>query len=175
MRFTRVLVIPLGALALSGCGDPAERFPVAEDFCEEEDRTLSDEEKKVVALREAYLDGGGPQYLRRYIDEKSDEDVETNQLQTLISDYLVSDPLCCQILTPDHLGNEVINDQTFYTADQLYFDRKWGYVADLFIFWEKDGKSDRYRIDGAFEKEDLRKGWALMVNNCGHFRGFDRG
>lgn len=133
---------------------------------------------------ESFAYQAGPNYIRDYLNKITSTNAPEIEIIQAVSKYLKDNPLCCQILKPDHLGNQVWNGDGFM-ADQRYIDAyEWGYVADVYIF----NKRPFYKIDTAFNIKDLylewdgtagkgmgQRGWPYMMNNCGEVKNFDVG
>lgn len=168
------LLIAGVSLVLSGCTDTSKKFPPARDYCETFSRTLSPEEKKVTILTRMYFAGKHPKYIADFVESDAGPEPNEQQVRSAISKYLAKDPLCCQLLRQDHLGNRIFNDD--YFLDDMYsrFFR-WGYMADFFVFTQAEPASNHYRLSDAFSSDDLAHGGVLMVNNCGETKSFSRG
>jgi hypothetical protein len=202
-------------LILTSCSDSrAQRFPPAIDYCDQEQRTIPNEEKISRILTKQYqfhkyletIDIKDKEYLDKNYDfrkvtqkEKDErkrrnpssgdhstpvpgymfeelygvipENASDREVMIEMRHYVQQNPLCCQILKPDHLGNEVYNNEGYYADARYRNDLYWGYTSDLFLFQQKPF----YKINNAFDKKDLSKGGAMLINACAEFKGFDRG
>ncbi len=193
----------LASLAfVSGCDDRESRFPSANDFCEKEQRHISDFDKKVIVLTKWYQEsapkeqvwltdkrtgvvktftdrGALPQHILAYLDKQAGLNAPKAVISDAVASYLQSNPLCCQIVKPDHLGDNVYNEDA-WMADRYDNALKWGYVGDLYLFAEPDfhqidkhiTKADVARIDPAKARQI---GFAIMLSNCAQTQSFFRG
>ena len=178
-------------LSLVACDSRASRFPVAQDLCEKENRKIPALEKKVRALERLYGENKLPSYLSQVIANGAGGGVQPEKLRSSIAEYLRQEPLCCQILQPDHLGDQIWNGE--HWMDDVGYRRElaWGYVGDFYVF-NRAPSADRpfYEIPGSIRLKDIElqrvglpggkftvvsPGSVWMINNCGETHNFDRG
>jgi hypothetical protein len=178
-------------LSLAACDTRASRFPVAEDLCAEEGRTIPAFDKKVRALAQLHGQNRLPSYLHQAIASGAQGELTPRNVRSSIAEYLRREPLCCQILQPDHLGNQIWNGE--HWLDDVGYRRElsWGYVGDLYVFNRAPTADRPFReIPGSIRLEDIElqrvnlpggrftviaPGSTWMINNCGETRNFDRG
>ena len=173
-------------LALTGCQSREEKYPVAADYCEEEQRKVPALEKKVRVLSTIYKRGFAPEYIKALVAENAgDGQNNAKDAEKIIAKFVRENPRCCQILKPDHVGERVFNNEAFLD-DALDDEREWGYIGDIYIFYYrpfkeigpwltlKDTKRAKVKLpDGRISSR--RSGSPLMLNACGEFKGFNRG
>jgi len=181
----------VAAVGLISCDTREARFPVAEDFCGEPSRSLSQQEKKVTALSALYAENKLPGYLFTHINKEAGPNRTEQDVRAVIGSYVLTNPLCCQILPPDHLGNQIWNGEA-WTADVGYRRAfSWRYIGDFYVFNDPPSQHRPfYELPGAIRAEDveLRRqqlprgkftvaspGSVWMMNNCAELKSFNRG
>ena len=169
-----MIALMAGLLLLAGCQSRAERYPLAEDYCREEQRRIPDIEKMAAILTRTYLRSHTPRYIADEIAANVSPAETESEVREFIVGYIRKNPLCCQILEPDHLGNMIFNNE-YYVDDYYSNIHDWGYIGDLFVFTRPPSTANHYRIDRFFDHDDLDNGFVLMVNNCAQTKAFSRG
>jgi hypothetical protein len=171
---------------LSGCINYEKQFPTAKDYCKEQGRHIPDFEKKLIILTRWYGMEGNLDYLKNYVVNDVGPNASKEKISQSLSRYLKVNPLCCQIVKPDHQTNQIWNGDA-WAADQGYIKAyEWGYVGDFFIFhappfYDLGGEFSKKEIHGIYTRLPGNKftyvdqGIPYMMNNCGDTRSFDRG
>jgi translation initiation factor 2 beta subunit (eIF-2beta)/eIF-5 len=98
-------MLPIAMLALSGCSDWERKFPPAKDYCERLQKNIPENEKKAIILTKMYYGSQGPDYIYQHVIHIIDKNATRSDVHKEIRKYIEKNPLCCQILRPDHLGS----------------------------------------------------------------------
>ncbi|PNQ76332.1 hypothetical protein BA950_07575 [Erythrobacter sp. SAORIC-644] len=173
-RFSGAAALLIGFFSLAGCADRASKFPPAGDYCQSLERTMPASEKRTVILTNLYFSGHLPAYFANHLNRTVGEVAHRREVKRAVAQFIEDNPLCCQMLRPDHLGNMIFNNE-FYLDDYYKKDYEWGYTGDVFIFTKSPDSLEHYPINKFFDANDLERGMVLMVNNCGQVKEFFRG
>lgn len=203
MKLMQVIGLAAACVGLMSCGDSLEkRFPPALDYCANEKRVIPNSEKISRILLRWYKDNeihqnvyvvdarygskksfnwsAGPDHVRKYLDGVTSPKADDAEIMIEVANYLQKNPLCCQIMKPDHLGNQVWNGDAWMADNEYISAYKWGYFSDVYFF----RSPPFHKIDGAIQEKDVfpnknargkQQGFALMLNNCAETKAFFRG